>query len=51
MDHAFRKGEPIQVRLPETFSGTFEGIDTSGHLLLKPQNGKRMAISAGDVVW
>jgi BirA family biotin operon repressor/biotin-[acetyl-CoA-carboxylase] ligase len=43
---------PIQVRLPkETHSGIFEGIDTSGQLLLKSSKGKRMALSAGDVFW
>lgn len=52
LEHAFRKGKTIQVRLPkETHSGIFEGIDTSGHLLLKSPKGKRMAISAGDVFW
>lgn len=52
LEHAFRKGEPIQVRLPkETHNGIFEGIDTTGKLLLKPASGKRLAISAGDVFW
>ncbi len=52
LEHAFRKGQSIQVRLPkETFTGIFEGIDTSGQLLLKPAQGKRLSISAGDVFW
>ena len=52
MEHAFRKGKSIQVRLPkESFTGVFEGIDTTGRLLLKPQRSKQIAISAGDVFW
>lgn len=52
LEHAFRKGESIEVRLPkETHVGIFEGIDTSGHLLLKPSGKRRMSISAGDVFW
>lgn len=52
LEYAFRMGEPIQVRLPkETHTGIFEGIDTEGKLMLKPQKGKRMSISAGDVFW
>lgn len=52
LEHAFRKGKTIQVRLPkETHSGIFEGIDTNGQLLLKSSKGKRVAISAGDVFW
>lgn len=52
MEHAFRVNEPVEVRLPrETHTGIFEGIDTSGHMLLKPPNGKRIAINAGDVFW
>lgn len=52
MEYAFKLDKAIEVRLPkETYTGIFEGIDTSGHLLLKPRSGKRMAISAGDVFW
>jgi BirA family biotin operon repressor/biotin-[acetyl-CoA-carboxylase] ligase len=52
LEHAFRIEESIEVRLPkETHTGIFEGIDTSGHLLLKSSNGKRLTISAGDVFW
>jgi len=52
MEYAFREGKPIEVRLPkETHIGVFEGIDTSGQLMLKLKTGKRMAISAGDVFW
>ena len=52
MEHAFREGKPIEVRLPkETHTGIFEGIDASGHLLLKVRGGKRLTISAGDVFW
>jgi BirA family biotin operon repressor/biotin-[acetyl-CoA-carboxylase] ligase len=52
MEYAFRVDQPIEVRLPkETHTGIFEGIDTNGHLLLKPRGGKRIAISAGEVFW
>lgn len=52
LKYAFKIGKPIEVRLPkETYTGIFEGIDTTGHLLLKPNRGRRMAISAGDVFW
>jgi BirA family biotin operon repressor/biotin-[acetyl-CoA-carboxylase] ligase len=52
MDHAFRKGEEIEVRLPDrSLRGVFEKIDESGQLILKPERGKRLTISAGDVFW
>ncbi len=52
LKYAFRIGKPIEVRLPkETHTGIFEGIDTSGHLLLKAGGKKRVSISAGDVFW
>lgn len=52
LKYAFKLGKPIEVRLPkETHTGIFEGIDTSGCLLLKPNGSKRKAISAGDVFW
>jgi len=42
-------GAPITARLPhETRQGMFEGIDSSGALLLKEENGVR-AIAAGEV--
>jgi BirA family biotin operon repressor/biotin-[acetyl-CoA-carboxylase] ligase len=42
-------GAPITARLPhETRQGVFEGIDASGALLLKEENGVR-AIAAGEV--
>lgn len=52
LKYAFRIGKPIEVRLPKvTHTGIFEGIDTSGQLLLKPNGRRRVAISAGDVFW
>jgi BirA family biotin operon repressor/biotin-[acetyl-CoA-carboxylase] ligase len=52
MEHAFRVGKSIEVRLPkETHIGVFEGIDTSGALQLKPAGSKRISINAGDVYW
>jgi BirA family biotin operon repressor/biotin-[acetyl-CoA-carboxylase] ligase len=53
LQHAFRIGKPIEVRLPkQTYTGVFEGIDAGGQLLLRaPGNKKRLSISAGDVFW
>jgi len=42
-------GKPIRSRLPNTIhEGVFEGIDTSGALLLN-QQGQIRAIAAGEV--
>lgn len=52
MEHAFREGKAIEVRLPkQSLTGIFEGIDTSGRLLLKARTGKRITVSAGEVFW
>lgn len=43
-------GGPIAVRLEaETLSGTFEGLDEDGALLLELASGKRRRVLAGDV--
>lgn len=50
LQHAERKGERIEVRLPsEALSGVFEDIDTNGYLLLMLDDGTRRRISSGDV--
>jgi BirA family biotin operon repressor/biotin-[acetyl-CoA-carboxylase] ligase len=52
LEYAFKMGKPIEVRLPkESFTGIFEGIDTSGQLILKSRGNKKKMISAGDVFW
>jgi BirA family transcriptional regulator, biotin operon repressor / biotin---[acetyl-CoA-carboxylase] ligase len=49
LEQAFGLGEPIDVRLEQqTLSGTFEGIDESGQLLLATASGVR-PVSTGDV--
>jgi BirA family biotin operon repressor/biotin-[acetyl-CoA-carboxylase] ligase len=49
---ADRLGEPIRARLPhEEQQGVFEGIDSSGALLLGQGDGRVRAIAAGDVFW
>ena len=52
LQHAFRIGKSIEVRLPkENFIGVFEGINTKGSLLLKPKGKSAIIVSAGDVFW
>jgi BirA family biotin operon repressor/biotin-[acetyl-CoA-carboxylase] ligase len=50
LDRAASLGETIVVRLPERqLTGTFEGIDANGRLLLVTQDNTTETISAGDV--
>lgn len=43
-------GGKIEARMPDnTIKGTFEGIDTSGSLILKDAKGKKQTIHAADI--
>ena len=49
---AHPRGTPLTVHDPsgEQISGTFDGLDASGSLLLRDSDGKTRTIHAGDVV-
>lgn len=50
LKHAWRIGEQVCVALPgEELIGKFEGIETSGSLVLKCEGGGRQVIPAGDL--
>lgn len=50
MENAWRLGEAIEVRVnDEMVKGVFEGIDSSGRLILLDNKGKKHTIVAGDV--
>jgi BirA family biotin operon repressor/biotin-[acetyl-CoA-carboxylase] ligase len=50
MKRAYKRGEKITARLPkETVTGTFEGLDRTGALLLTLENGSRRIVSSGEV--
>jgi len=48
---AMKKGTATQVRLPQgTIKGTYAGLDASGGLLLRLDEGKMRTIHAGDII-
>lgn len=48
--HAWKIKEQITARLPDSeITGIFEGLDEAGGLIIKPENGKKQTIHAGDV--
>lgn len=50
LQHAAGLGNVIQVRLPEReLSGRFMGLDEHGRLLLQPESGPHLKITAGEV--
>ena len=50
LSRAWKLGEPISARLPkETLTGTFEGLDQMGSLLLRMQDGSERMIVSGEV--
>jgi BirA family transcriptional regulator, biotin operon repressor / biotin---[acetyl-CoA-carboxylase] ligase len=50
LKRAYHIGKPIEVMIgDEAISGTFETVDSSGHLVIQQANGKRRTIHAGDV--
>jgi len=50
LKHAYNLGETITVRLPkETLSGTFDGLDRTGALLVTLADGSPKVISSGEV--
>jgi BirA family biotin operon repressor/biotin-[acetyl-CoA-carboxylase] ligase len=50
LDRAASLGEPILVRLPEReLTGTFEGIDAAGRLLVATPDKATEAVAAGDI--
>lgn len=50
LGRAFRLGETITARLPkETLTGTFEGLDKHGALLLTAEDGASHVINSGEV--
>ena len=50
MDYAYGVGEEARVHLPnDTFSGTFDKIDTKGRMILLEKGGKKRTITVGDV--
>lgn len=50
LEHAWNLKKKIVARLPDSeIDGVFEGIDASGGLVLKLDNGKKQTILAGDV--
>jgi BirA family biotin operon repressor/biotin-[acetyl-CoA-carboxylase] ligase len=50
IDRAMGMGEPVLVNLPnEVLSGTAQGLDEDGALLLRLENGEIQKIHAGDV--
>lgn len=50
LENAYGLGKKMKVSLPdESFSGTFEGIDTKGQLMLMTDKGKTRKVPAGDV--
>jgi len=54
LERAWRIKEKIEARLPSgggdtIIQGIFEGIDTGGSLIIKPENGRKQTILAADV--
>lgn len=50
LKRAYKLGEPITARLAkETLTGTFDGLDATGALLLKLPDGSQKVISSGEV--
>lgn len=50
LQHAAGIGDVIQVRLPEReLSGRFMGLDEHGRLLVQPESGPHLKITAGEV--
>ncbi len=51
-ESAYRLGHPTEVAMGDThFSGTFQGIDTQGRMLLQLSSGEIKTITAGDVLF
>lgn len=51
MERAYRLGEEIQARLPNNiYHGVFEGLDSTGILLLREKDGNLKQINSGEIL-